>query len=114
MPLPQFARKAATIALDEFCRTQVTESLRHEIRLTYRFRADSVTLIQQRPDPTPPSHWIDILVARFNYNPNTRLWSLQCRDRNARWHAYPYTEPSKDFQALLDEVEADAAGIFWG
>ncbi|MBI1926534.1 DUF3024 domain-containing protein [Candidatus Poribacteria bacterium] len=114
MPLPKWIHKGADVILGEFCRTRVPEGLRDEIRLNYQFRGNSVTVIEQRPVPESPGNWLDIQVARFDYDAGTGLWSLRWRDRNVRWHPYPRIEPSKDFQRLLDEVEADPIGIFWG
>ena len=114
MPLPKLIHRQADVILSEFCRIQVPFALRDEIRLSYQFRGNSVTLIEQRPIPDNPGQWLDIKVARFDYDAITGLWSLRWQDRNVRWHPYPRVEPSKDFQRLLDEVEADPVGIFWG
>ena len=112
MPLPKLIHKQVDVILSEFCRTQVPFALRDEIRLSYQFRGNSVTLIEQRPVEESPDKWLDIKVARFDYDSDTELWSLRWRDRNVRWHLYSRIEPSKDFQRLLNE--ADPIGIFWG
>jgi hypothetical protein len=114
MPLPEQIHKDADVALGEFCRTQVPEALRDEIRPKYAFRGYSVTLMEQRPAPERPDHWLDRPVARFDHDADTGLWSLRWRDRNVRWHPYPRIEPSTDFQQPLNEVEAEPIGIFWG
>ena len=114
MPLPKLIHRQADVILSEFCQIQVPFALRDEIRLSHQFRGNSVTLIEQRPAPDSPDKWLDIKVARFDYDLDTGLWSLLWRDRNVRWHLYPRIEPSKDFHQLLLEVEADPIGIFWG
>jgi len=35
-------------------------------------------------------------------------------DRNARWHRYELIEPSHEITTLLDEIDRDPTGIFWG
>ena len=54
MPLPKLIHKQVDVILSEFCRTQVPFALRDEIRLSYQFRGNSVTLIEQRPVPESP------------------------------------------------------------
>ncbi len=36
------------------------------------------------------------------------------RDRDQRWFEYDRIEPSVELADLLEEVNADPAGIFWG
>lgn len=43
---------------------------------------------------------------------NTSLWMLYWRDRNVRWHRH--TSPAGNVLGLLDEIDHDATGIFWG
>jgi Protein of unknown function (DUF3024) len=53
-------------------------------------------------------------VARFRYVRTTGLWTLYWPDQNGRWHRYDGAAPSRSVRELLDEVDRDPTGIFWG
>ena len=80
----------------------------------FKVRGDSVTLFEEKPSFPDPSEWVDIVVAQFRYDLKKREWTLYSADRNSRWHEYWDIDPHKDFEVLLQEVEEDPTGIFWG
>ena len=41
-------------------------------------------------------------------------WTLYCADRNSKFQRYWDTEPTQHVAELLDEIDADRSGIFWG
>ena len=53
-------------------------------------------------------------VAQFRYDDDSLRWTLYWRDRDQRWFEYDRIEPSIELADLLEEVNADPAGIFWG
>jgi hypothetical protein len=76
----------------------------------------AVTIVERRApwreDCGP--EWTTLGIARLRYNGRRGDWTLYWRDRNARWHRYDQIEPSSHVTTLLDEIEADPTGIFWG
>ena len=42
------------------------------------------------------------------------IWTLYCTDRNSRWHLYWEYKPAKNLDELLEEIDEDPTGIFWG
>lgn len=52
-------------------------------------------------------------VAQLRYSASTHHWSLYWADRNGRWHRYPGLQPGTVGE-MLEEIEADPTGIFWG
>jgi hypothetical protein len=114
MALPEKIRAKITEILSTYCATKCPPKYKDKVRLGFRFRANSVTLFEVRPVFSHPGKWVDIVVAQFRYDPKSRLWTLYAADRNSRWFQYWDFDPSKDFNALLAEVEADPTGIFWG
>jgi Protein of unknown function (DUF3024) len=43
-----------------------------------------------------------------------KSWTLQRRDRNGKWHRYADANPTADVTNLLNEIDGDPTGIFWG
>ncbi|MFA5354048.1 MAG: DUF3024 domain-containing protein [Thermodesulfovibrionales bacterium] len=114
MPLPELTKRRVEKILSAYCRTKVPLHLRSEVRLGYRFRGNSVTLYEERPAFGPGEAWVDIVIAQFRFDPATMEWTLYCADRNSRWQPYMNAGLNRSFDALLDEVDQDPTGVFWG
>ena len=112
--LPPLTKQAIDARLNRYCEERVPEHVRDQIRLLFKVRGLSVTLFESRPLWNDPTQWVDGKIAQFRYDLETGTWTLYCADRNGRWHRYDPQVPSKDFDDLLQEVERDPTGIFWG
>jgi hypothetical protein len=114
MRLPGDVQEQIEETLRNFCDKRVPEHARNEIRLSFSVRGNSVLLSEERQRWNNPSEWLTMRIAQFRFDPETSKWSLHCRDRNERWHGYKVIRPTKDFSVLLEEVDRDPTGIFWG
>ncbi len=98
--------------LRRFCDRRVPARLRHQIRLEVELRGKSVTLIECRPAPGG-AHWSRLKVAQFRYQ-GDGTWSLHWADRNNRWHKVEDVDDALPMEVLLEELEDDPSGVFWG
>lgn len=116
MPLPDVTRKMVEKKLGKFCEERIPPHVRSEIRLGYHFRANTVTLWEERPPfrGLDLDEWSRMTIAQFRFNPKDMRWTLFFSDRNSRWREYHDLEPDRDFGVLLREVEDDPTCIFWG
>lgn len=112
--LPPLTRQAIDARLNRYCEERIPEHVRDQIRLLFKVRGLSVTLYESRPLWNDPSQWADQKIAQFRYDLETGAWTLYCADRNGRWHRYTQQAPSKELDDLLQEIERDSTGIFWG
>ena len=116
MAIPEIVRKAATKKVEAFCETRIPAHVRDEIRLEYGVRGNAITIVERRPPWLAElgPDWTSMKIAQLRYDPDDRMWTLYCCDRNERWFLYLDTEPSLDVSPLLAEIHADPTGIFWG
>jgi len=114
MTIPQEIRQTVEGKLGSYIEHRIPEHVRDEVRLKYKVRGNSVTLSEERPVFWKPDLWVGIKVAQFRFDPIGGKWTLYWADRNSKWHEYYDLAPSEDFQHLLEEVEEDPTGIFWG
>lgn len=114
MPLPLLIKKYAEQKLANYCAGKIPEHVKDKVKLEFKIRGNNVTLFELRPAFGKPETWVDISVAQFRYNLKDNEWTLYCADRNSKWHMYIDLEPSENFDDLLQEVEEDPTGIFWG
>ena len=65
-----------------------------------------------RPDFGPD--WTRLPIARLRYTKASKTWTLYWQDRSLRFHRYDRSEPSVNVYVLIDEIDCDPTGIFWG
>lgn len=114
MAIPELTRRRAERALETFCQERVPLRVRDQLRLSVGTRGNNITLFEHRPAFSQPDRWIKSPVAQFRYDPAAGRWALYWRDRNARWHRYEGKRPAADIGVLVQEVDQDPTGIFWG
>ena len=114
MALSEFQKLAVAKVLDALYERRVPVAVRDRLRLTYRFHGNTVVLSEERPAFQKPGATTTSAVARFAFDPACAEWSLFCADRNQKWHPYTQLKPSRNFSQLVEEVDADPTGIFWG
>lgn len=113
MPIPELELARVKRALDKFC-DRIPVHVRAELTNLYRFKGNSVILIERRPYFRDPTRHTEHEFAKFVYNQRLGGWSLRWRDRNGRWHAYDGFQDRPHFREVLAEVESDPTGIFLG
>ena len=114
MSLPELTKKQVESVLAQFCKRRVPDRLKNKLRLTFDMRGNSVTLYEERPFYADPSRWTKMQIAQFRFDPKSKKWSLYCKYRDERWHEHIDSIPTTNFKELVDEVDEDPTGIFWG
>ena len=114
VPLPTLVKQLVDKKLSAYCQKKFPVDIRDQLRLIYKFRGNTVTLFESRPAFAKPDLWVEIPVAQFRYDHDKNIWSLYCADRNSKWHPDTVIEPEKDFNRLLDEIDRDPTGTYWG
>lgn len=103
-------------AVRRYCESKTPPDLRNEMRLDVVVRGSTITIFDARPpwhaDMGP--EWTQTSVAQFRFDASNGLWSLYWADRNSRWHLYDEVEPSTNIVDLIEEVDEDPTGIFYG
>lgn len=90
---------------------------RDQIRIELDVDARSVTILECRPPWRPsggPEEWTRLPIARLRYTQSRREWAIYWRDRNIEFHRFDLVDPSPVIDDLLDQIDADPTGIFWG
>ena len=100
--------------LAPYCAKRVRPAAQSKVRVGYRIESNAVILYEERPAFRAPHEWREFVVAKFTYVGSQRRWRLFCRHRDLRWHTYQLLPAASSFSRLLDEVDADPTGIFWG
>jgi hypothetical protein len=106
----------AIAAVRNYCEQHVPPHALHQVRVEMVTTRGAVTIVERRApwreDYGP--EWTSHGVARLRYTATSGIWTLYWKDRNARWHRYDLIDSTSDIHVLLDEVDRDPTGIFWG
>jgi Protein of unknown function (DUF3024) len=100
--------------LAAYCAKRVPSAVQTQLRVGYRIEVNAIILYEERPAFRPPHDWQEMVVAKFTYVGTQRVWRLYCQHRDRRWHTYQALPAASSLARLLDEVDADPTGIFWG
>ena len=114
MSLPEEIKRQVEQVLHPYCQARVPEYARGQVRVDFKFRGNSVTLFEERPAFGRPETWVEIVIAQFRYDRDNGEWTLYCANRNSKWLRFTEVDPNSDFESLLQDVDEDPTGIFWG
>lgn len=110
MPIPS----TDLARIEQWCLKRVPEHLRDRTRVEADATPRHVTIVEVQPSWDGRGELTRLPVARLRYTATTTLWTLYWCDRDLQFHVYEPQRPARDVQVLLDRVEKDEDGIFWG
>ncbi|SFA84509.1 Protein of unknown function [Amycolatopsis marina] len=109
-PVPEFALRQ----VERWCAQKVPERMRDEIRVECKRRGRSLTIVERRaPSPLLGSDWTEQKVAQLRLGEDD-VWSVMWADRNGRWRSYPEAPRAAQPVPLLEEIDSNPHGVFWG
>jgi hypothetical protein len=116
MAVPELTLRAAMTQVESFCRRHVPEKYRDEVRLEATVRGNSVTVVERRPPWREGigTEWTSLKIAQLRYDSALALWSLYRSDSNDRWQHYADATPARSVATLIEAIEDDRSGVFFG
>jgi hypothetical protein len=111
MALPPEAREPAIRAIERFCERRAPEEIRDALRLDHEVRGSTITIVERRPPWNGEGEWTKTAIAQLRHLEGR--WALFWQRHTGRWERYD-TWTSADVDPLLDEINADRDGVFWG
>lgn len=109
--MDEFTKRRLDSILKRYVDQKIPKAYRDQIRLAYKFRGNSVTLVEERP-PYIGTEWTKRDFAQFRME--TDKWSLYWKDSKNKWHYVDHIAPDSDFEKQLQLVDQDNTGVFWG
>ena len=112
MPAQRETIEAAVAQVAVYCEQRSTD----DYRIEHTVRGSSITIVERRPpwNPADGSEWSSLKVAQLRYDDRARRWRLYSHDSSDRLHPYEFVAPAAGVAPLLDAIEEDRTGIFWG
>ena len=88
MSIPELVKQRAERRLAAFCDQRIPRNIRHQLKLTYGFRGDCLTLYEERVSFFDPNKWTKRPITQFRFDANSNEWSLYCANCNQKWLVY--------------------------
>jgi hypothetical protein len=115
MALPLLTKHLVETKLNAYGERKIPPHARDQVRLGFVIEGNKVTLNEERVPFREPGTWIAIPIAQLRFEPDTALWSLYASKlkQGKGWLPYP-VKPNKDIDKLIEALDTDKSGIFWG
>ncbi|MBN6034625.1 DUF3024 domain-containing protein [Amycolatopsis sp. 195334CR] len=109
--IPDFAFRQ----VERWCAERVPAAVRDQVRVRCARRGRSVTIVEQRPPwrSEPGAEWVEQKIAQLRLD-ETGTWSVRWADRDGRWLSYPGAPTAESPVPLLEEIDRNPNGVFWG
>jgi len=114
MVLDELQKRRVSNTLEKFCNERIPKEIKNQIKLDFSIRGNHVTLFEKRRYFKDPSQWTKCKIAQFRYDSDGSKWSLYWWRHTGKWYKYLDIDAKNNLQDLLDEVDKDPTGIFWG
>ena len=103
-------------AVRHYCEQRVPPDALSQVRIEVDVGTNTLTIVEcrvpWRADDEP--QWTRSEIARLRYVAKRSHWELYWKDSHEKWHRYDLAAPAPDVLSLLDEIDHDPTGIFWG
>ena len=115
MAFSEIELKRCEKALAQFlARRRPPVHIRDQLDISYRITGHSVEIFEVRPDWKNPVLKMESPVAKATFVRTRDHWKLFWMRQDLRWHNYEPNCVFKTLAALLDVVDRDEYGCFFG
>ena len=88
--------------------------IRKQLDISFKIYGQSFEIYEIRPQWNVPCKTIEGPVAKVTYVKSRKFWKLFWIRADFKWHSYTPFSTSKYLEEILDEINTDPHGCFWG
>lgn len=98
----------------DFCEHRIPPHARDKVCLLYAIEGQNVIIRESRPAWRDPAKWMEMDVAKLRYIGKSNEWKLYWKRASGKWWAYEPRTRSRSLLAMIEEIDADEYGCFFG
>jgi hypothetical protein len=114
MPFSEIELKRIDGVVEPFCRRRSPVHASHQVRTEYRVKGQDVLIVEVRVVWDDPTKWMEYTVAKIRFNRSAGKWRLLWQRASLKWQAYEPLAESRDLAVLVEEIDRDPHGCFFG
>ena len=88
--------------------------MRSQLDISFRMTGQSVEIVEVRPQWNDPTKKIEGSIAKATFVKSQKLWKLYWMRADGKWHAYQPFPSSASLEKILETIDQDPHGCFWG
>ncbi len=88
--------------------------IRNQVDISFKISGQSFEIFEIRPQWDDSSNKIERPVAKATYVKRTKKWKLYWKRANMKWHSYGPFQESESLEKILEAINQDKYGCFWG
>ena len=88
--------------------------IRDKLDIGFKISDQSFEIYEIRPRWDDPTKTIDGPVAKATYVKSKKIWKLFWMRADLKWHSYKPFPSSSSLEKILEIVDQDPHGCFWG
>lgn len=88
--------------------------MRSQLDISFRITGQSVEIVEIRPQWNDPTRKIEGSIAKSTYVKSRKIWKLYWMRADGKWHGYQPFPSSASLEKILEAIEQDPHGCFWG
>jgi len=97
-----------------YCNKRNNPEIYDKLHLEYEIDNQSIILLEVRPHWQDPSRQIRSAFAKMRFVRSFKKWELYWKRQNLEWHQYDPFPESDSYVTLLDVIDEDQHGCFYG
>ena len=92
------------------------KEIRHKLDFGFKFEKNTFEIFEIRPVWNSPDQndYLKLSFAKFRYVKSKNLWKLYWMRASGKWELYDPFPESKNLDKIIECIEEDAYGCFYG
>ena len=101
-------------AVGSLCDKRTPQHKKDQLRYDYEIEKQNVFIYEIRPLWNNPKEFTKLSFAKLTYVKSQRIWKLYWQRANGKWIKYTDKNWNKSLGALIQEIDYDEFGCFFG
>jgi len=98
----------------KFCGDRNRHFPPEQLYIDYKMEAQTLYILEVRPKWNDPTEKTELFVAKFTYVKKDKIWKLYWQRQNMKWQQYEANGINQHLEPLIQIVNEDSQGCFWG
>jgi hypothetical protein len=114
MSFSEFERQMIKKEVGGLCSRRTPENLKDKLRFEYDIEKQNVIIYEVRPAWNNPEKHTRNPFAKLTYVKSRNIWKLYWKRASGKWERYEPKDSNKVLEVLVQEIDKDPYGCFFG
>lgn len=96
------------------CEQRTPAHLKDKLRFEYEIEGQNVIIYEVRPAFRREGEFTKMPLAKLTYVTSRKIWKLYWKRASGKWEKYGPMDSAKDLKSLVQEIDQDTNGCFFG